>query len=74
MGEGFKITKNISFNFTNHYSEWKQFILGLTFNKEEQCIDIDMKRNKYELNLWLVLIGLHIIFLGKSKEIKEEIK
>ena len=54
MGEQLKINKYLSFGMTNFYRENKQWILGITVNKEEQSFassslykDIAFKSNKY---------------------------
>jgi len=74
MGEQLKINKYLSFGMTNFYRENKQWILGITVNKEEQSFassslykDIAFKSNKYEFNLWLLFIGLHMSIKGKSR-------
>jgi len=76
MGEQLKINNHLSFGITTHYREWKQYIIGITFNKEENEFSSDYDtaphfiQNKYELNIWLVFVGLHMSIRGKSKELK----
>ena len=75
MGEQLKINNHLSFGMTTFYKGDKQFIIGITINKEEELhntlyeITPHRVQNKYELNLWLVYIGLHITVRGKSKQI-----
>jgi len=75
MGEQFKVNNHLSFGMTNFYKENKQWILGITVNKEEQSYassslykDIALKSNKYEFNLWLLFIGLHMSVKGKKNK------
>jgi hypothetical protein len=76
MGEQLKINKYLSFGITTHYREWNQYIIGFTINKEkvESSDDYDNAphkiQNKYEFNLWLIFIGLHMSIRGKSKQLK----
>ena len=73
MGEGFKVNKYLNFHMTTHYREWEQYIVGITVNKEKEEFSDDYDnaphkmRNKYEFNLWLIFIGLHITIKGVDK-------
>jgi hypothetical protein len=57
--------KKIEFNKTDFYKENNQWIIGLTVNKEIESYRNGKNYNKYEFNLWLGLIGLHMIVRNK---------
>lgn len=75
MEEEIRVNKWLSFHLTTHYREWKQYIIGITLNKEEEEYSDNYDNaphrvnNKYEFNLWLIFIGLHMSIRGKSKQI-----
>lgn len=67
--------KHIKLTMMNQYKKWQQYIVGITINKEYEYFasnslyeDIDLKRAKYELNIWLFLISFHLTIYGKMKE------
>lgn len=79
MGEKeINIGKHIKLTMMKHYKEWKQLILGVTINAEEETFasnslynDILLKRTKYEFNIWLFLISFHITVYGKMNKTNE---
>jgi hypothetical protein len=57
--------KKIEFSKTDFYKNNHQWIIGATINKEIESYRNGENYNKYEFNLWLRLIGLHITFRKK---------
>lgn len=67
--------KNIEFHKTNFYKENNQWIVGITVNKEIETYNCNVddygnitggeNYNKYEFNLWLGIVGLHMTIRKK---------
>lgn len=62
--------KKIEFSKTNFYKQNNQWIIGVTTNKEVESYRNNDNYNKYEFNLWLGLIGLHMTIRKLIKENK----
>jgi len=70
-----KNIKKIEFHKTNFYKENNQCIIGITINKEIETYNCDVddygnitggeNYNKYEFNLWLGIVGLHMTIRNK---------
>lgn len=75
MGEQLKVNNHLSFGVTSFYKKDKQWIIGVTLNKEQEVYSDNYDeapyrvQNKYEFNLWLIFIGLHMSIRGRSKQI-----
>lgn len=74
----FKLGKAVDFIITKgkYYSDTK--ILGVTINREYEygksrsfTGEIHLRRLKYELNIWLFIIGFHVEVRGKYKSCEE---
>ena len=59
--------KRIEFSKTDFYKKNNQWIVGLTVNKEIESYRNGDNYKKYELNLWIGLIGLHMTIRSKVR-------
>lgn len=62
--------KKIEFSKTNYYKGNNQWILGFTINKENEYYRNRDNYKKYEFNLWVGLIGVHITIRNKCKKVR----
>jgi len=70
-----KNIKKIEFHKTNFYKENNQWIIGITINKEIETYNCNVddygnitggeNYKKYEFNLWLGIVGLHMTIRKK---------